>query len=205
VRHAGGLAAVALGRQQHHDRRRPHPVGGRPCNGAASVTSAASTGAPASGRCGTATPAPTSGEDAAHRSRSAFDSCAAVGPLAHREKRAHASPSSPSPRLAPPSCSTTQCVSRRSARPSTGSSEAPRLNCVACDSSSRYFCASGLIRWAASTSRRRHSSPSDLPQRCPGVSTWSRLTIRVLELRRCNDWAQLQDRVDRTLERIRLV
>jgi hypothetical protein len=78
VRDAGGLAAVALGRQQHHDHRRPHPVGGRPCSGAASVTSAASTGAPASGRCGTATPAPTTGEDAAHRSRSDGSRCVHV-------------------------------------------------------------------------------------------------------------------------------
>jgi hypothetical protein len=57
------------------------------------------------------------------------------------------------------------------------------------------------MRWAASTSRRRDSSPSELPQRCAGVSTWSRLTIRVLEVRRCNDWAQLQDRVTGPLNR----
>jgi hypothetical protein len=31
--------------------------------------------------------------------------------------------------LAPPNCSTTRRVSKRSARPSTGLSEAPRLNC----------------------------------------------------------------------------
>jgi hypothetical protein len=77
----------------------------RHVSGAASVTSAASTGAPGQRQ---------------------------VGPPADREKRAHAT----SPRLAPPSCSTTRRVSRRSARPSIGSSEALRLNCVACGSSS---------------------------------------------------------------------
>jgi hypothetical protein len=76
----------------------------------------------------------------------------------------------------------------------TGSSEAPRLNCVACGSSSRYFCASGLMRWAASTSRRQ-THPAGLATALCRRSRLSRLTIRVLELRRCNDWAQIQDRV----------
>ena len=85
---------------------------------------------------------------------------------------------------------------RRRRRCACSSSSAP-----ACGSSSRYFCASGLLRWAVSTSRRRDLLPSELPQRCAGVPTWSRLTIRVLELRRCNDWAQLQDRVTGLLNR----
>jgi hypothetical protein len=82
----------------------------------------------------------------------------------------------------------------------TGSSEAPRLNCVACGSSSRYFCASGLMRWAASTSRRQ-THPAGLATALCRRSRLSRLTIRVLELRRCNDWAQIQDRVSGPLNR----
>jgi hypothetical protein len=78
VRDAGGLAAGRARATAAPRPSTPHPVGGRPCSGAASVTSAASTGAPASGRCGTATPAPTTGEDAAHRSRSDGSRCVHV-------------------------------------------------------------------------------------------------------------------------------
>ena len=180
------------------DARTPSGVG--PCSGAVSVTSVASTGAPASGRW--------RHRDALtdHRRRRRPPLAERLRQLRRRrpagpprEARAHAT-SSTSPRLAPPSCSTTRRVSRRSARPSTGSSEAPpelrRLRLVfevflrerahalgRVDQQAARLIAVGL---ATALCRRFHLVT---------------LTIRVLELRRCNDWAQLQNRVTGPLNR----